>query len=69
MTTFVGRSMPRIEDGRLLVGQGKYVADIVLPGMVEAAVLRSPYAHARISRLDVKPALTLPGVAAIFYGS
>jgi aerobic carbon-monoxide dehydrogenase large subunit len=46
----------------LLRGRGFYVGDVRLPGMTEAAVLRSPYAHARVVSVDVRPALSLPGV-------
>jgi aerobic carbon-monoxide dehydrogenase large subunit len=61
---YVGRSVPRKEDARLLTGQGLYVADLRLPGMAEVAFLRSPYAHARIRSIDVSEALRQPGVIA-----
>ncbi|MGH2404006.1 MAG: molybdopterin cofactor-binding domain-containing protein [bacterium] len=54
----------RIEDLRLITGRGRFVADIVLPGMVEMAVLRSPHAHARLIRTDPSRALVTPGVIA-----
>ncbi len=56
--------MARLEDARLLAGRGRYVADIVLPGMLEMAVLRSPHAHARLRGIDVSRARQIPGVAA-----
>jgi xanthine dehydrogenase YagR molybdenum-binding subunit len=60
----VGRDTPR-QDGPLRVrGEARYTADIKLPGMLHAAVLRSPHAHARVRRIDLAPALALPGVRA-----
>ncbi|MFL5915142.1 MAG: xanthine dehydrogenase family protein molybdopterin-binding subunit [Gaiellaceae bacterium] len=60
----VGRAAPR-QDGALRVrGEARYTADIKLPGMLHAAVLRSPHAHARVRRIDLAPALGLPGVRA-----
>jgi aerobic carbon-monoxide dehydrogenase large subunit len=61
-TNWVGRSVPRKEDQRLLSGEGQYVSDIVLPFMVEVGFLRSPHAHARIRRIDVSKAKALRGV-------
>lgn len=65
---WIGRSVPRVEDDRLLRGNGRYVDDIALPGGVEAAFLRSPHAHARIESVDVKAALESPGVVAVWTG-
>jgi xanthine dehydrogenase YagR molybdenum-binding subunit len=60
----VGRAAPR-QDGALRVrGEARYTADIKLPGMLHAAVLRSPHAHARVRRIDLAPAVALPGVRA-----
>jgi len=60
----VGRPAPR-KDGRERVrGEARYTADLKLPGMLHAAVLRSPHAHAKVSRIDLAPALALPGVRA-----
>ena len=67
--TWVGRSVPRKEDADLLTGRAEYLADIKIPGMLEAAFLRSPYAHARIKSIDVSRALELPGVVDIMVGS
>lgn len=64
----IGASVKRVEDPRILTGRGRYVDDIKLPGMLHAAYLRSPYAHARIKRMDVSKALALPGVVAVFTG-
>ena len=57
--------MRRIEDPRLLTGRGKYAADFRLPGMLQAAVLRSPHAHARLGAIRAKAARALPGVVAV----
>ncbi|WP_328946010.1 xanthine dehydrogenase family protein molybdopterin-binding subunit [Streptomyces sp. NBC_00250] len=65
---WIGRSVPRVEDDRLLRGNGRYVDDIALPGAVEAAFLRSPHAHARIESIDVTTALAAPGVVAVWTG-
>ncbi|GCE28313.1 dehydrogenase [Dictyobacter alpinus] len=61
-TRWFGAPVQRNEDPRLLRGQGVYVDDIDLPEMLHAAVLRSPYAHARIARIDTQAASSLPGV-------
>ena len=64
----VGASVKRKEDPRLLIGEGKYTADVRLNGMVHMAVLRSPRAHARILRIDAGPALQHPDVLAVLTG-
>ncbi len=61
--------MPRKEDVRFLRGQGNYVDDVNLPGMLHSAVLRSPYAHARIRSIDASAAEALPGVHAVITGA
>src|SRR5947207_11792949 len=61
----VGQPVPRFEDPRLLRGGGRYVDDMVLPRMAFGHVLRSPYAHARIRRIDVAQAKAAPGVLAV----
>jgi carbon-monoxide dehydrogenase large subunit len=61
-TRWFGAPVQRSEDPRLLRGRGTYVDDIDLPEMLHAAVLRSPYAHARIKRIDAAAARALPGV-------
>ncbi|MGY1438905.1 xanthine dehydrogenase family protein molybdopterin-binding subunit [Streptomyces reniochalinae] len=68
-TGYVGQSVPRVEDERLLRGHGRYVDDIALPGTLEAAVLRSPHAHARITRLETAAARDLQGVHAVYTAS
>jgi aerobic carbon-monoxide dehydrogenase large subunit len=60
---FVGRSLLRREDPRLLTGRGQFIADLVLPHMLHAVVVRSHVAHARIRRIDVSHAAAMPGVA------
>src|SRR5216683_5797032 len=65
---FIGSSVQRVEDQRILTGHGHYVDDISLPGMLHAAFLRSPYAHARIVRIDVSAARAMLGVVAVFIG-
>jgi len=65
---WVGKSIRRVEDPRFLLGRGGYVDDIVLPGMVHAAILRSPLPHARIKSIDVSKARSLPGVLAVVTG-
>jgi carbon-monoxide dehydrogenase large subunit len=63
---FFGASVLRTEDPALLVGKGQFVDDIKLPGMLHAAFVRSPYAHANILSIDSTLALALPGVIAIY---
>ncbi|GIX48389.1 MAG: dehydrogenase [Candidatus Tectimicrobiota bacterium] len=64
----VGARVPRVEDRRLLTGQGTYVDDLRLPGMLHAAFLRSPHAHARLVRIDTAAARQAPGVVAVLTG-
>ena len=64
-TRLVGELVPRREDHRLLTGRARFIDDIDLPGTVHAAVLRSPHAKARFTRVDAKAALALPGVHAV----
>jgi aerobic carbon-monoxide dehydrogenase large subunit len=64
-----GDRMPRKEDGRFIRGKGNYVDDVRLPGMLHSALLRSPYAHARINSVDTSAALELPGVHAVITGN
>jgi aerobic carbon-monoxide dehydrogenase large subunit len=65
-TRWLGAPVRRNEDERLLRGQGLFVDDVELPGMLHAAFLRSPLAHARIRAIDVTAARARPGVAAVF---
>ena len=61
-TRYLGESVHRIEDERVLTGGGRYVDDLQLTGMLHAVFVRSPLAHARITSVDVSRARTLPGV-------
>jgi CO/xanthine dehydrogenase Mo-binding subunit len=62
--TVVGRAAARQDAPERVRGEARYTADIQLPGMLHTAVLRSPYAHARVKRIDLAPALRLAGVRA-----
>lgn len=62
---YIGQRMPRREDYRLIRGEGHYVSDISLPNMVHMAVVRSVYAHADITGLDLTRARAMPGVLAV----
>jgi carbon-monoxide dehydrogenase large subunit len=64
-TQMFGAPITRLEDRRFLTGKGTFVDDIDLPDMLHAAILRSPYAHARINSIDVSQAVELEGVAAV----
>ncbi len=61
----VGHATPRIDALKRVTGAATYTADIVVPGMLYARVLRSPHPHARIKRIDVSKAQALAGVKAI----
>lgn len=65
-TRSVGQGIARNEDARLLTGKAMFVDDVDLPGMLHAALLRSPYAHARIGAIDTTAARACPGVVAVF---
>ena len=58
----LSQSVRRVEDPRLLTGNGRYTDDIAMDGQAHGVVLRSPHAHARITALDTAPALAIPGV-------
>ena len=64
----IGQSVRRDEDPRLLKGRGSYVGDVKLPRQSYAYFLRSPHAHAEITKLDVSAAKQAPGVLNIFIG-
>ena len=65
---WLGKSVNRVEDPRFLRGQGRYLDDIELPGMLHAAVVRSPHAHARIVSVETSKAEQLPGVVRVVTG-
>ncbi|HEY6296445.1 MAG TPA: xanthine dehydrogenase family protein molybdopterin-binding subunit [Streptosporangiaceae bacterium] len=66
---YTGASIKRSEDPRILTGTGRYVDDIKLPGMLHAAFVRSPMAHARVLSVDASAARALPGVVAVLTGA
>jgi carbon-monoxide dehydrogenase large subunit len=61
----IGSAVERLEDLRLLRGKGTFVDDLELPGLLYAAILRSPHAHGHIRAVDARAALALPGVHAV----
>jgi carbon-monoxide dehydrogenase large subunit len=63
----IGAAIRRVEDARLLTGRGQFVDDMALPGMLHCAIVRSPYPHARIAKIEALRAAA-PGVAALFIG-
>ena len=65
----IGQAVRRVEDQRFLTGRGRYVDDIVLPGMAHGFNVLSPHAHARIKKIDVSTAKAAPGVLAVFTGA
>jgi aerobic carbon-monoxide dehydrogenase large subunit len=66
--TAVGSPLPRKEDPELLTGQGRYVDDLTVPGMVWMTLVRSPFAHARIVSVDTSKAVAAEGVVAAYSG-
>jgi CO/xanthine dehydrogenase Mo-binding subunit len=66
---WIGQSMKRVEDPRILAGKGRYIDDIVVANMAHAAILRSPHAHARIKSIDTSRAEALPGVVFVITGA
>ena len=66
---YTGQPLKRVEDPRLVTGQGSFVDDIQLPDMLHAAVLRSPLAHAHIRSINVSAARNLPGVVMVLTGA
>ena len=64
----IGHSLKRVEDARLIEGQGNFLDDITLPGMLHMALVRSPVAHARINGIDIDAAMAVDGVLAVVTG-
>src|SRR5713101_5961651 len=64
----LGEAYKRKEDARFIRGQGNYVDDVQLPGMLYGDIVRSPYAHALIKSMDTSEALKVPGVLAVITG-
>jgi carbon-monoxide dehydrogenase large subunit len=67
--TWVGQSIRRLEDPKFLLGKGGYIDDMRVRGMLHAALVRSPHAHARITSIDTSAAKALPGVFAVVTGA
>jgi len=65
---WIGKSIKRVEDPRLLTGKGKFIDDVVVRNMAHVALLRSPFAHARIKSIDISKAQALPGVIIVVTG-
>src|SRR5439155_16927891 len=66
---FVGRSVPRLEDRPLVMGDGTFAADVAFPHMLHMRVVRSGHAHGRIVSIETNAAQTSPGVVAVWTGS
>jgi aerobic carbon-monoxide dehydrogenase large subunit len=66
---YIGRSLPRFEDLRLVRGTGRFTDDIAVPGQAHAAFARTPHAHALILRIDAAVARAMPGVLAVLTGA
>lgn len=66
---YIGRSLPRREDRRLILGQGRFTDDNAIPGALHVAFVRSPYAHAEIRSIDATRALERPEVVAVLTGA
>ena len=64
----LGHSRKRVEDARFIRGQGNYIDDFKLPGMLHLDIVRSPYAHAKIKKIHTEKALATPGVLAVIDG-
>ena len=67
-TGLIGAPMKRVEDPGMITGTARYIDDLALPGMAHVAILRSPYAHARIKSIDTSKAAGQPGVVAVYTG-
>src|ERR1700755_2738963 len=65
----MGHSVKRKEDPRFIRGKGEYIDDVNLPGQLWLDIVRSPYAHAKITGIDASEALKVPGVAAVITGA
>jgi carbon-monoxide dehydrogenase large subunit len=69
VTTTIGARVLRTEDRRLVSGRGRYVDDLRIEGLLHAAIVRSPHAHARIRAIDTRAARPLPGFFAVLLSS
>ena len=68
-TDGIGARVTRREDKRFITGKGRYTDDMQVPGMMHAAFVRSPHAHAKINGIDAEAARATPGVVAVLTGS
>src|SRR6185436_19448973 len=68
MTLYVGAALRPRETRKLVLGRGGYVGDLTQPGMLHAAFVRSPHAHARIAGIDAERARRAPGIVAVLTG-
>ncbi len=68
LSRYIGAQVRRKEDPRLITGTSTYVDDLKIPGMLHVALVRSPYPHATITRVNTAVALAMPGVVAVFTG-
>ena len=66
MTGWIGAALPRKEDRRMLLGRGRFVGDLTRPGLLHAAFVRSPHAHALVNKIDGTAASQAPGVEGLF---
>src|ERR1700734_3641703 len=66
---FIPKPRPRPEDGRLVPGHGRFTDDFAIDGQAYAAMVRSPYPHARIAAIDIERAAAMPGVLGVFTGA
>jgi carbon-monoxide dehydrogenase large subunit len=66
MSKYVGKPLKRLEDPKLVAGKGRYVDDINFSGILHAVFVRSPYAHAKIKKIDVSDAMKSKGVVAVY---
>ena len=67
-TKFVGHNVPRVDGIEKVTGRAKFTGDLAIPGMFYGKILRSPYPHARILRMDTRRAQAHPGVLAVLTG-
>jgi aerobic carbon-monoxide dehydrogenase large subunit len=65
----LGAPIKRVEDPKFITGKGRYLDDVQLTGTTHLAILRSPYAHAKINSIDISKAKAMPGVLAVFVGA
>ncbi|WP_036218495.1 xanthine dehydrogenase family protein molybdopterin-binding subunit [Calidithermus chliarophilus] len=63
---WIGKAVKRLEDGKFITGKGSFIEDLVLEGTLHVALVRSLYAHARVTGIDAREALEVPGVLAVY---